>query len=420
MNVVLINPPVSVDSDQTSGEEVRFFPEGLAVVAAALLNAGHDVRVIDMCTQQGLNLEVCHDVEVFGITGMINQFAYIERLIPQLRELNPKAKILLGGPLITCASELISRFLDFELAIVGEGEQSVTKLLEEARPSTISAATYLDPRDFLLPAFGLFNLSWYLEGINRTHLNAAGVFGKTINNLMVSRGCPRLKNCDFCGQFFGHAIRCKPLRLVEQELLAWVGAGASIVRFQDDNLTLLPVERQEQFYDLVGRLGLAWSAHSRVDAVNPLKLQRMKEAGCKILYFGLESFSDQALLFVDKGATVTKARDAVTMTQDAGIRPAAFFILGLPGETRESLRTAIQFVRRHQVLVTPYILCPIPGTPLFELARPQIPDIRDYLRSCSGWESRQLAEGKLIVNLTDLPDELLLETYRELMELGKR
>ena len=235
---------------------------------------------------------------------------------------------------------------------------------------------------------------------------------------MVSRGCPRPKNCDFCGQSFGHTIRCKPLHLVEQEIHIWAKAGASVIRFQDDNLTLLPAERQEQIYDLTGNLELKWVANSRVDAVNPMKLKRMKEAGCNALYFGIESFSDRALLSAGKGATVTEARKAVDMTLEAGIKPAAFFLLGLPGETRGSLQAALRFVRDHQILVTPYILCPIPSTPLFELARPRIPDMRDYLRHCSGWENRQLAEGELYINLSNLPDRLILETYKELKDLS--
>ncbi|MFH1145629.1 MAG: radical SAM protein [bacterium] len=433
MKVVLVNPSLSIDSDNTSGEKTRFFPEGLAAVAAALLHVGHEVQVVDICAQQQLTPEVCKDADVFGITGMINQFADLEVIIPHLRELNPKAKLMLGGPLVTCAPELIRQFLDFDIAVIGEGEKTVVELLQDKhlinskgrsavgddKPRIVSATSYLNPEDFILPAFKLFDLSWYISGINRSHLRAVGMSGGIINNMMVSRGCPRLKNCGFCGQFFGHAIRCKPTHLVWQEMKMWTDAGASAIRFQDDNLTLLSAEMQEEIYGLVSSLGLRWAGHSRVDAVNLSKLKRMKKAGCKVLYLGIESFSNQALSFADKGTTAAKAVNAVNMTLEAGIRPAAFFLLGLPGETRESLQAVVRFVRDYRILVTPYILCPIPGTPLFELARLQIPDIRDYLRHCSNWENRQLAEGKLYINLTDLPDELLLETYKELKELGK-
>ncbi|TAK97128.1 B12-binding domain-containing radical SAM protein [Patescibacteria group bacterium] len=424
MKVVLINPGLSIDSDDASGQETRFFPEGLAVIAAALLRAGHAVQTIDLCAEQTVTPAICQEAEVFGLTGMINQFAGLEVIIPHLRKLNPRARILLGGPLVTCAPELISQLLDFDVAVIGEGERVVAKLLEDTtaesgKPRLVSDMAYLSEKEFLRPAFELFDLPWYVSGLHRPHLQAVGMSGKMINNLMVSRGCPRSRNCAFCGQFFGHAIRCKPLALVNQELGAWTNVGTSAVRFQDDNLTLLPLERQEQLYDLVSRFNLTWAAHSRVDAVNPQLLQRMQQAGCKALYFGLESFSDQALQFAGKGISVAKIQNAIALTQAAGIRPAAFFLLGLPGETRESLHTAIQFVRNSRILVSPYILCPIPGTPLFELARPQIPSMRDFLRSCAHWENRQLTEGKLRINLTDLPDELLLETYRELKELGR-
>ena len=420
MNIVLINPLLPYDSIGISSGE-RFFPEGLAVIASAL-RAGHNVKVIDLCAQQQLTPKVCDDAEIFGITGMINQFGSIENIIATLRELSPKAKIMLGGPLVTCAPELIKRLLGFDLAVIGEGEKSVVELLQDnhgERVATNSGDAYLPPEDFILPAFELFDLSWYLSGPVWPHyLTVEGMSKGIVNNLMLSRGCPRHKNCDFCGQLFGQRMRCKPFHLVEKEIQTWINAGALAIRFQDDNLSLLPAEMQERIFDLVSGQKMAWAGHSRVDTINPLKLTQMRRAGCKILYFGLESFSEEALSSAGKGATVAAATKAINMTLEAGIKPACFFVIGLPGETRKSLQTAVSFARDRQILVRPYILYPIPGTPIFERAKPLINDMRDYLRHCSHWADDQLAEGKLYINLTDLSDDLLLETYRELRELG--
>ncbi len=416
MNIVLINPPLPYDSIGTSGGQ-RFFPEGLASIASALLHAGHKVRVIDMCTGQQLTSEVCGDAEIFGITGMINQFANIEDIISRLRKLNSKAKILLGGPLVTCAPELIKQLLDFDLAIIGEGERSVVELLQNPTEKMVANNNpYLLPKEFVMPAFELFDLRWYLSGPTWPHYQSVGM-AKVVGNLMVSRGCPRPQNCAFCGQLFGHTMRCKPFNLVEGEIRAWIDAGAQGIRFQDDNLCQLPPELQELVFDLLKKHELPWVAHSRVDTVSPAKLARMREAGCRIIYFGLESFSDQALSSAGKGATVDEAKRAVELTREAGIKPACFFLIGLPGETRASLQAAVKFARDQQILARPYILCPIPGTPMFERAKHLITDLRDYLRHCANWADRQLADGKLYANLTNLPDDILLEAYRELREL---
>ena len=181
MKVVLVNPALSVDSDNTSGEETRFFPEGLAVVASALLSVGHEVRIVDRCAGQQLTPEVCEGAEVIGITGTINQFADLEVVIPHLRELNPKAKLVLGGPLVTCAPELIRQLLDFDFAVIGEGERATIELLSgvaiigDDNPHMVSATSYLRSEDFILPAFGLLNLPWYVSGVNRPHLRAIGL-----------------------------------------------------------------------------------------------------------------------------------------------------------------------------------------------------------------------------------------------------
>ena len=436
MKIVLINPALSVDSDKALGGEIHFFPEGLAVIASALLAVGHEVYIIDRCIQQHLPEDICEKADIFGVTGMINQFADLEKIIADLRELNPTAKVMLGGPLVTCAPRAIKQFLDFDFAILGEGEKSVVELLRNSRnpkPADGTALTvegnfcmgsprkYLCPEDFILPAFELFNLPWYLDGTIRAHhQQVVGMSRGVVNNFMVSRGCPRAENCAFCGQLFGHTKRCKPTLLIEKEMRAWIGAGALSIRFQDDNLAMLGEERLEQIFECTSNFGIAWAANSRVDTINEKKLSQMQRAGCKILYFGVESFSDEALSFSDKGTTVSRARRALKMTVDAGIRPGAFFLIGLPGENKRSLKKALRFVRENKVLVRPYILCPIPGTPLFELAQSQIINMRDYLRQCSNWENRQLNERKLYINLTDLPDELLLETYQELREIGEK
>lgn len=432
MRVVLINPSFSIDSDDSAGDTIRFFPEGLAIIAAALVQAGHDTRIIDLCRQPASELEKQTDTDVFGLTAMINQFVALEQIIPRLRKICPRAKIILGGPLVTSAPELISQHLDFDLAVLGEGEQIIVSLLENLDQPTnspgkvyrtnngkccLTARRYLAPQNFILPQFESVDLDWCLSGQVRKHLVNAGIKGRVLNNLMLSRGCPRQKNCSFCGQFFGHELRCKPYSLVKAEILTWSRAGAQAVRLQDSNITFLPKSLQKLIFTLLREQQLAWGAHTRVDAITPKMLKDLEYDGCRMLCFGIESFSQAALQFAGKGITVEEAKKAIDLTLQAGIKPSAFFIIGLPGETKESLAQAVRFVRDNQVSVLPYILCPIPGTPFFDLAKVQIPSQLDFLRHCANWEAGQIEEQKLFINLTDLSDQLLLEHYLELRDL---
>ncbi|MDI7277734.1 MAG: radical SAM protein, partial [Anaerolineae bacterium] len=92
-------------------------------------------------------------------------------------------------------------------------------------------------------------------------------------------------------------------------------------------------------------LEVTWGCETRVDCVNPGLLRLMKQAGCKGIFYGIESLSDAALARVKKGFTYQQVRQAVAWTLEAGLTVDASFILGLPGETRESLRLIPEFIR---------------------------------------------------------------------------
>ena len=433
MKIVLINPPLSIDSDMGTGNDIRFFPEGLAVIATVLIKAGYDTNVIDLCRQPITELDNFSDVDAFGFTGMINQFSSLEQIMPLARSICPNAKIILGGPLVTSDVELISQLLDYDVAVNGEGEKTIVSLLDNINcPNNADGLTsrtsngkwyiapheFIDQKDFVEPNFELFDVSWYLDGQIRKHLKESGLNGKIFNNLMISRGCARKKNCAFCGQAFGRKIRCKPQLHIKKEVEMWIKSGAEVVRFQDSNITLLPQETRDYLFNLLGGFRVSWGGNTRVDAVDPILLDWMFKSGCKTICYGIESFSPSALKGVGKGASIKAAKRAIDMTHDAGIHPSAFFLIGLPGETRESLLTEVKFAKEENISVIPYILCPIPGTPIFNVVSTQVTDIRDFLCQCSGWEEKQINKRKLYINLTDLPDELLIDTYLELRELG--
>lgn len=430
MKIVLINLPLAIDSDKSVSQETRFFPEGLASIAASLITVGHDVRVVDLARQSKKRLDRFTTTEVFGLSVMINQFRTLERLIPRLREISPQAKIILGGPLISSDPRLMGRYLDFDFGIVGEGESTIVELLKTLdRPDTVPGAVICqrgkimvsEPRrvapleNFTIPAFKLFDLSWYLGGKRRPHFNnKEGV----LNNFMISRGCPF--GCQFCYHLFGQRVRYKTPAQIENEIRIWCQAGAKFIRFQDDNFTLLSQERRTWVLRLLKKFNLKWSCQGRIDTVDRGKLRMMKEAGLETIYYGVESLSDNALKQSGKDINAKKIREAFEMTLELGIKAAAFLIVGLPGETTESLHKMVEFVKHYKIPVTPYILCPLPGTDLFNYAKQagKIKNELEFLRQCQNWEENQLSEGRMYVNLTDLPEALLLKTYSNLLECG--
>jgi radical SAM superfamily enzyme YgiQ (UPF0313 family) len=117
-------------------------------------------------------------------------------------------------------------------------------------------------------------------------------------------------------------------------------------------------------------LGISWASNSRVDTINGELAETMRRAGCWMVSFGIES-GDQSLLDEHgKGASVEEAERAVTLSKAAGLKVAGHFVLGLPGETKESLDNTLALARRLPLdFAQFYCAVPFPGARLYERAR---------------------------------------------------
>jgi anaerobic magnesium-protoporphyrin IX monomethyl ester cyclase len=188
--------------------------------------------------------------------------------------------------------------------------------------------------------------------------------------MMTSRGCPF--NCDFCSKpVFGESFRQRSPGNVIAEVQEILSLGYERVFFQDDCFTLSP-RWVSSFCDEIGRRGVEfeWECLSRVDSLTIELAREMREAGCRRVFFGLESGSDEVLKIMNKSTTVERARSAVQAASEAGIETGAFFILGYPGETDETILETIRFAvglpLDYLSFSLPY---PIPGTGLYAKLR---------------------------------------------------
>jgi anaerobic magnesium-protoporphyrin IX monomethyl ester cyclase len=150
--------------------------------------------------------------------------------------------------------------------------------------------------------------------------------------------------------------------------------GYERVWFADDCFTLNRKRLLSICDELVQRrVHVGWECLSRVDTVDLSVAQKMKEAGCVRVFFGLESGNDSILKMMNKQATVKQAEDAVNVFRKAGVQTGAFFILGYPGETERTVLDTVDFASSlpldYLSFTFPY---PIPGTPLFERVKDRI------------------------------------------------
>jgi anaerobic magnesium-protoporphyrin IX monomethyl ester cyclase len=185
--------------------------------------------------------------------------------------------------------------------------------------------------------------------------------------IVTSRGCPA--GCRFCIKHvsYQYSVRLRsPAKLLdEMQLLA--GLGIHHIHMYADLFTV----NREQVVELCRlilreRLALTWTCNSRVDYVDEEMLQLMGRAGCTLIAWGIESGNEQVLRRAHKGYEMQQAQRALRWAHAAGIKNWGYFIIGLPGETVDTIQDTIAFAKALPLDIALFhIAAPYPGTPFF-------------------------------------------------------
>ena len=188
--------------------------------------------------------------------------------------------------------------------------------------------------------------------------------------LMSTRGCPF--RCDFCHKsVFGDLFSARPVESVVAEMREIAELGYDHIWMSDDLFTL----NYKRTFELAkaieeAHLPLTWECLSRVTHVDQALFEQMRRAGCKRIFFGIESGDEKVLKEMKKGITPDQARAAVEACVAAGIKAAGFFMVGYLGETTESLIRSINFSSSLPLDYVSYTIAyPLPGTGFYERVR---------------------------------------------------
>jgi anaerobic magnesium-protoporphyrin IX monomethyl ester cyclase len=185
--------------------------------------------------------------------------------------------------------------------------------------------------------------------------------------IVTSRGCTA--GCKYCIKHvsYQYSVRVRSPKSIMQELWLLHDLGIHNIHMYAD---LFTVSRDQVvgLCKLIIEQGLKvrWTCNSRVDYVDEEMLQLMGKAGCWMISWGIESASEEILRRARKGAYPDKAEQALRWSKKAGIGNWGYFIIGLPGETEETIRQTIDFAKKLPLdLALFHIAAPYPGTPFF-------------------------------------------------------
>lgn len=375
MRVLLINPPTPL-------EERPNPPLGLAFVAAALEEAGIEVRIHDMVTHplDRTRLETLLDdyqPQIVGATAVTMNFHGAIRALREVKAVDPDVLTVMGGPHVTFTpKETLAQISELDLIVMGEGDVTVVELVEAYRNGrdwgSVRGLAYRGAGGEvqITPAQDIVDVNQLPQAAR--HLLPLGRYRalKMPISITTARGCPF--PCIFCSarDMAGAKIRNRDARTVVDELEDLAGLGFHQINIADDLFTGRKKHCLAVCDEIIARgLKITWSCYSRVDTINPDLLARMKEAGCRTMAFGIESANEEMLKRVRKGITIPKTIEAVKMCKEAGIEPHCSFILGLPGETQETLRETLAFCEKLKEMGASYglhLLAPFPGTAVRE------------------------------------------------------
>lgn len=335
-----------------------FPPLSLAWVAAIAEKAGHEVEVIDARTLRLSPAQVAAHLKKIrpDLVGfMMTTYMYRETLdwIRHIKSELPMVKVIVGGYNLRIYPEesVMPEEIDFGCfnsayetlpcllsALDNCGSlDDVPGLIFKRNGVIIQTGYSHDPDfdDYPNPSRHLLPNELYAEFPTER---------KNFTVMVTSKGCPM--GCLFC-EAGGTRYNPRSVTTVVNEMEECCKKyGIREIDIFDYEF-LINRKRVIRICEEIQKrkLDILWSCRTRIDSVDDKLLTAMKKAGCGRIYFGIESGLQDMLNRVNKGITIEQIRNAITMTKSHGIRTLGFFMIGLPGETRETVRATIKFAR---------------------------------------------------------------------------
>lgn len=325
--------------------------------------------------------------DVLGFTAMTHEITCVAEVAREFRKMLPESLVLIGGPHATMAAmRTLQEFPFLDVAVIGEGELTlleIANLVNESigNCSCISTATMLGEK-----LESVRGIAWRFE--NETRMNESRESISDLDSLpfpnydhirrkidvypvFSSRGCPN--QCIFCCRVLGNKIRVRsPKNVIAEIKYALDRFSPRLVDFADETFTF-PRKRAMEICELMISEDLnkriKWTAQSRVTGVDREMFDKMKEAGCVNVDFGVESGNPEVLERIKKGITTADAWNAVRAAKKAGLNTGSYFIIGHPFETVETIRDTIRLAAKLNTDTVSFgIMVPYPGTEVYEMA----------------------------------------------------
>jgi radical SAM superfamily enzyme YgiQ (UPF0313 family) len=387
-SLVNASPNEGLDEHERRKAIASFPPLGILYLAAVLEERGVEVSLVDQAAE-GLSVEETvrwverEKPDVVGFSTFSSSGRTAALMSDKLKEKNPNVITVFGNYYATFNSERVLRkYSSVDLIVRGEGEDTVIELTEclenEGDLKKVRGITFRDKGDIIsTPDRPLIEDLDSIPFPRRELIGAkyncviagATVAPKRFTSVASSRGC--VYGCRFCSctQFARGRWRPRSVQNTLEELQFLTSEGYEQFIFIDDSFTLNPKRVIKLCRDLRReKVEMDWICEGRVDNCSYEMLREMEKAGCKILYFGIESANQRILNYYNKQTTPAQSEAAVKKARKAGIDLViGSFIVGAPDETREEIQNTIEFARKIPIDLPQFnVLGAYPGTEIWD------------------------------------------------------
>lgn len=378
MSVVLINPPQLFSKTQVTAGVVP--PLGLLYLSGYLKHHGLPVQLIDALGEghtryqhtdtmmlRGLPYEeivsrIPATVRVIGISLLYSSsYLAIRDLVHVIRQSRPETLIVLGGAHASCLASYTLENTEADGVVIGEGEQPFLDIcLHPDELHTINGIVFkkdgqihsTPPRELVahlddipFPDWGAINLEHYFAASEPHGCSTCRKWAP----LLAGRGCPY--ECTFCTTplIWRRKWRVRSVKNVLDEMeFLYRTYGVKDFHFEDENLGSNKKWLHQFCEELLARkLPVAWQPSNGMRAetlLDPGLMRKMKQAGCTLVVFTLESASERVRnQIIRKHLDIHNVEKAVILARKEKIKSTCYFMIGLPGETRDEAAETIRY-----------------------------------------------------------------------------
>jgi len=362
-------------------------PLGILYLAAVLEQRGVEVSVLDQAAKgftakETISWIKVENPDVLGFSTFASSGRTAALISDEVKKENPNVTVVFGNYYATFNPERILRkYPSVDIIVRGEGERTVIDLAgclenggrlkdvlgisfrEGSEVASTADRPLIEDLDSLpLPDRGLIDEDYH------SVIAGANVAPRKFTSLVSSRGC--VYRCRFCSctQFARNRWRPRSVKSTLEELCFLASEGYEQFIFVDDNFTTNPKNVIRLCREMrKEKLDMEWICEGRVDNASYQMFWEIAKAGCKILYFGIESANQRILDYYNKRITPEKAERAVRTARKAGADVVVgSFIVGAPDETRGEIQNTIDFANRIPIDVPQFnILGVFPGTDMW-------------------------------------------------------